>query len=68
MIIIIKIMIYQHCKIKGNISYKTGKKVYHLFNCPSYENTSINTKKGERWFCTEVDATRAGWTKANNCP
>jgi len=56
------------CVIKGNISYTTGEKIYHLPECPSYEKTSINEEKGERWFCTEDEAITAGWRKAKNCP
>ena len=28
---------------------------------PSYDATKIDTSQGERWFCTEYDAIRAGW-------
>lgn len=54
------------CQIKGNIS-KTGKKVYHTPDCPSYDKTIINESANERWFCNEQEAELAGWTKANNC-
>ena len=56
------------CNIKGNISYRTKEKIYHLPNCPYYSKTKINTAKGERWFCTEQEAVQAGWRKAKNCP
>ncbi len=55
------------CVIKGNISYKTGEKIYHLPGCPNYKSTKIDTRYGERWFCTEEEAVKAGWRKAYNC-
>lgn len=51
------------CKIKGNITAK-GEKVYHTTESPFYAKTSINTSKGERWFCTEKEAKAAGWRAA----
>ena len=50
------------CKIKGNIS--SGGKIYHLPGQRHYTVTKIDTKKGERWFCTEKQARNAGWRKA----
>lgn len=54
------------CVIKGNIN-ATGEKIYHLPGCRSYEKTVIEPSIGERWFCTEQEATQAGWRKAGNC-
>ena len=56
------------CVIKGNISYNTREKIYHVPGCLNYEETVINEDKGERWFCTEEEAKAAGWRKAKNCP
>ena len=47
------------CSIKGNIS-KRGK-IYHVPASASYEQTVIDTSKGECWFCTEAEAQAAGW-------
>lgn len=47
------------CPIKGNIS-QNGK-IYHPPWSPWYSRTRINTSKGERWFCSEAEAIRAGW-------
>lgn len=55
------------CVIKGNIS-TNGEKIYHLSGCGSYDKTSIDESKGERWFCSEDEAQKAGWRKAKNCP
>jgi endonuclease/exonuclease/phosphatase family metal-dependent hydrolase len=54
-------------RIKGNIS-SDGKRLYHLPECPSYDDTKIDTAEGERWFATEAEAVAAGWRKAGNCP
>jgi micrococcal nuclease len=56
-----------NCNIKGNIS-SSGEKIYHLVGCLSYSQTKIDEAKGERWFCTEEEATAKGWRKAKNCP
>jgi micrococcal nuclease len=55
------------CNIKGNIS-TSGDKIYHLPGCGSYTKTQIDEKRGERWFCSEEEAQKAGWRKALNCP
>ena len=55
------------CNIKGNINSK-GEKIYHLSECPSYQDTIINTNSGEKWFCSEQEAISFGWRKAINCP
>ena len=51
------------CRIKGNISRK-GVRIYHVPAGQSYDQTRINTSKGERWFCSEAEARAAGWRKA----
>lgn len=52
------------CKIKGNISINTGRKVYHVPGAEDYESTVINPSSGERWFCTESEAIANGWQKS----
>lgn len=52
------------CNIKGNISIKTGNKIYHLPGMEDYESTIIDLSKGERWFCSESEAKKNGWRKA----
>ena len=47
------------CPIKGNISDRG--RIYHAPWSQYYSRTRINTAKGERWFCSEADAIRAGW-------
>jgi hypothetical protein len=50
--------------IKGNISTSTGEKIYHVPGQQYYDETVIDTMKGESWFCTEAEAVAAGWRKA----
>lgn len=50
--------------IKGNISYTTGEKIYHVPGGYYYDDTVINESAGERWFCTEAEAVAAGWRKS----
>ncbi len=52
------------CNIKGNVSYSTGEKIYHVPGDPDYNATTINTSYGERWFCSEAEAKAAGWRHA----
>ncbi|MFD2739054.1 thermonuclease family protein [Sulfitobacter aestuarii] len=51
------------CRIKGNISSK-GSRIYHRPDQRDYGRTRIETSKGERWFCTAVEAETAGWRAA----
>ncbi len=55
------------CSIKGNINYNTGEKIYHLLNCDYYDDTIIDERYGEKWFCSEQEAINSGWRKASNC-
>lgn len=54
------------CTIKGNINSK-GEKIYHAIGCGSYNKTTIDESKGEKWFCSDEEAVNAGWRKALNC-
>lgn len=49
------------CDIKGNISFNSGEKIYHLPWQEYYSETIINPDYGERWFCTEDEARQNGW-------
>ena len=51
------------CHIKGNIS-SSGRRVYHVPGGAYYDATQINTRNGERWFCTEREARAAGWRRS----
>ena len=51
------------CKIKGNVSAK-GERIYHVPGGRFYEQTQINERGGEQWFCSEQEAEAAGWRKS----
>ncbi len=51
------------CHIKGNINRK-GECIFHMPGQQGYAVTRINPATGERWFCSEVEASAAGWRKA----
>ncbi len=48
------------CAIKGNIN-RRGERIYHRPGSASYDDTRIDERRGERWFCTEEEARAAGW-------
>lgn len=47
------------CRIKGNVS--GSGRIYHVPGSRHYAETRINPARGERWFCSEDEARRAGW-------
>jgi endonuclease YncB( thermonuclease family) len=51
------------CLIKGNIS-SNGQRIYHSPGQRDYDQTRIQTGKGERWFCSAAEARDAGWRAA----
>lgn len=54
------------CNIKGNISIETGERIYHVPGQTYYRETVISPRYGERWFCSEAEARRAGWRKSRS--
>jgi len=50
------------CQIKGNIS-RSGERTYHVPGGRDYGPTRIDESKGERWFCSEDEARKAGWRR-----
>ena len=58
----------QECIIKGNISEKGFGKIYLIPGCDNYNSVKIDLRKGEKYFCTEDEAIKAGFRKATNCP
>lgn len=56
------------CVIKGNYPGFTRKNgVYHFPSCDNYTITKLELFKGDRWFCTESEAKKAGFTKGSDC-
>ncbi|MFN0263367.1 thermonuclease family protein [Tepidamorphus sp. 3E244] len=47
------------CPIKGNIS--GNGRIYHTPWSRDYHRTRISEERGERWFCSEEEALKAGW-------
>ena len=52
------------CIIKGNIS--GSGRIYHMPHNENYSRTRIEESRGERWFCTELEARAAGWRPVRN--
>jgi len=52
------------CDIKGNISHHGDQLIYHVPGQRHYDETQINTARGERWFCSEAEAQAAGWRRS----
>ena len=50
------------CLIKGNIS--ASGRIYHVPGGMFYDRTGIDESHGERWFCSEAAARRAGWRRS----
>lgn len=50
--------------IKGNVSYRTGEKIYHIPGQEYYNQIKINAQYGGRWFRTEEDAINAGFRRS----
>ncbi|RUZ73833.1 hypothetical protein EN943_25975 [Mesorhizobium sp. M7A.F.Ca.US.006.01.1.1] len=51
------------CATKGNISV-AGERIYHMPGQRHYNETVVNSAKGERWFCSQWQAWWAGWRKS----
>jgi endonuclease YncB( thermonuclease family) len=51
------------CQIKGNIS-RSGERIFHVHGGREYGPTRIDESKGERWFCSEDEARKAGWRRS----
>ena len=51
------------CQIKGNVS-RSGERIYHLPGARDYGPTRIDESTGERWFCSEDEAVKAGWRRS----
>ncbi len=56
------------CIIKGNNRRGAGSKpTYHFPGCGEYNLTIIQLYDGDRWFCTENEALKAGYVKGSDC-
>jgi endonuclease YncB( thermonuclease family) len=50
------------CAIKGNVT--SNGHIYHMPWSPWYAKVRIEPAKGERWFCSEAEAGKAGFRPA----
>lgn len=58
---------------RGDLTYETSvcrikadnQKKYYLPGQPGYDQVNMTMIIGARWFCTEDDAVKNGWNKAN---
>lgn len=50
------------CAIKGNVT--ANGHIYHMPWSPWYAKVRIEPAKGERWFCSEAEAEKAGFRPA----
>ncbi|MCX6791911.1 MAG: thermonuclease family protein [Candidatus Gottesmanbacteria bacterium] len=56
-----------NCTIKGNIDKATWTHYYHLPNCRHYNQIVLDADMGEQFFCSEKEASAAGFTLAPDC-
>jgi len=52
------------CAIKGNVT--SNGHIYHTPWSPWYAKVRVEPSKGERWFCSEAEAAKAGFRPAMN--
>ena len=52
------------CNIKGNVR---DDRIYYLSSCGVYHNVFVQLYLGDRWFCSETEAIKAGFRKPDQC-
>jgi micrococcal nuclease len=55
------------CSIKANYSEETKQKTYYTPLCGYYSLVFVQLYRGDAWFCSEAEAVKAGFTKAESC-
>jgi micrococcal nuclease len=53
------------CPIKGNVN--DSDRVYHYPGCKLYNSTLVQLHLGDKWFCTENEALKAGFVMGKDC-
>lgn len=56
------------CIIKGNYRSADSTRIYHTPDCYNYEKITIRPGASDRWFCSEEEASKAGFRKSLDCP
>lgn len=57
----------KNCVIKGNIDKATGEHFYHVPSCRHYNQIVLDLDIGEGFFCSEKEASEAGFRMASDC-
>lgn len=55
------------CLIKANVG-RNDEMNYFFPGCNTYDIVFVQLHHGDQWFCTEAEARKAGFTKAERCP
>lgn len=55
------------CNIKGNHDLDRNEDLYLLPDCPYYSSVIIRRFEGDRWFCSESEAKKAGFKISSAC-
>lgn len=55
------------CNIKGNTNTNSNEDFYHMPGCTHYDQVEVQLYEGDQWFCTEAEAQKAGFKKAETC-
>jgi len=56
-----------NCQIKGNFDQTKWTKKYYLPECPHYNTVRVNLAAGDKFFCNEDEAQKAGFLLAEDC-
>ncbi len=56
----------KECVIKGSIG-KSYEKSYFVPGCPNYKRVKVDSRKGEKWFCSVEEAEADGWVESASC-
>lgn len=55
------------CAIKGNYDLDRNEYLYLTPDCPYYSLVTVRRFEGDRWFCSESEAKKAGFTISSAC-
>lgn len=55
------------CDIKGNNDLDRNENLYLMPSCPYYHTVIIRRFEGDRWFCSESEAQKAGFKLSSAC-
>ena len=64
----ISIVSPKNCVIKGNVDNEKPYLTYLIPGCRNYTQAKIDLSTEDQWFCTEAEASAAGFVKSSTCP